>query len=87
MEVKMEAEQNAAEYLCAKLKDSNLSKRDLARIAGLNYPHLVSVLKGKKLLTIEMAVLLARALDIDMGELISIVLNNIIQKETKDKKM
>lgn len=82
----MEASQSAAQYLDAKIEDSNLSKRDLARIVGLSYPHLVSVLRGKKLLTIEMAVLLARALDTDMSELLTLVVKEIIQSYIRDKR-
>ena len=54
-----------------RVRSGEVTERSLARLTGISQPHLHHVLKGKRQLSLEMADLILRRLDIDVGDLLS----------------
>ena len=63
-------QQRLVDHLRHRVRSGETTERGLARIAGLSQPHLHNVLKGKRLLSIEMADEILRKLEIDLVDLI-----------------
>ena len=58
------------EHLRQRVQSGEATERGLARIAGLSQPHLHNVLKGKRLLSIDMADEILRNLQLGVLDLI-----------------
>jgi transcriptional regulator with XRE-family HTH domain len=58
------------EHLRHRIQGGETTERGLARIAGISQPHLHNVLKGKRLLSMEMADEILRNLQISVLDLI-----------------
>ena len=63
-------QQRLVDHLRHRVRSGETTERGLARIAGLSQPHLHNVLKGKRLLSVEMADEILRNLEIDLVDLI-----------------
>ena len=63
-------QQRLVNHLRHRIRSGETTERGLARIAGLSQPHLHNVLKGKRLLSMEMADEILRNLEIDLVDLI-----------------
>jgi len=53
-----------------RVHSGEVTERSLARITGVSQPHMHNVLKGKRLLSAEMADAILRKLDMDLLDLI-----------------
>jgi hypothetical protein len=66
--------QELRERLVANLRDrvriGELTERGLARISGVSQPHIHNVLKGKRVLSVEMSDVILRQLRIDLLDLV-----------------
>jgi len=51
----LDLQQRLIELLRDRVKSGEVTERSLARLAGVSQPHLHNVLKGKRLLSIDMA--------------------------------
>ena len=58
------------QHLQDRVRGGELTERGLARLAGISQPHLHHVLKGKRLLSSEMADKILHRLKIDLLDLI-----------------
>jgi transcriptional regulator with XRE-family HTH domain len=58
------------EHLRHRVQSGEITERSLARIAGISQPHLHNVLKGKRILSIEMADEILKNLDITILDLL-----------------
>jgi len=56
-------------HLRDRVRSGELSERGLARIAGVSQPHIHNVLKGKRVLSLEMSDAVLRQLRIDLLDL------------------
>ena len=63
-------QQRLVDHLRRRVRGGETTERGLARIAGVSQPHLHNVLKGKRLLSMEMADEILRNLGIDILDLI-----------------
>jgi len=66
----LDLQQRLLEHLRHRVQSGEATERSLARIAGLSQPHLHNVLKGKRLLSIDMADEILRNLQICVFDLI-----------------
>jgi transcriptional regulator with XRE-family HTH domain len=58
------------EHLRRRIQSGETTERGLARIAGISQPHLHNVLKGKRVLSVEMADEILKNLEITVLDLI-----------------
>lgn len=58
------------EYLRETIQRGEITERGLARIAGISQPHIHNVLKGKRILSPQMADEVLRALQVDVLDLL-----------------
>ena len=65
-----ELEQRFIEYLKHRIRSGDLTERKLARLAGISQPHVHNVLKGKRILSTEMADTILHVLRLDLLDLI-----------------
>jgi transcriptional regulator with XRE-family HTH domain len=65
-----ELQRRLLEYLRHRLRTGEVTERGLARIAGISQPHLHNVLKGRRLLSMEMADGILRNLQLDILDLL-----------------
>lgn len=63
-------QQQLLEHLRRRVQSGQATERSLARIAGISQPHLHNVLKGKRLLSIDMADAILRNLQICVLDLV-----------------
>jgi transcriptional regulator with XRE-family HTH domain len=56
-------------HLRDRVRSGELSERGLARISGISQPHIHNVLKGKRVLSLEMSDAILRQLRIDLLDL------------------
>lgn len=63
-------EQRFIEHLRRRIRSGELTERRLARLAGISQPHVHNVLKGKRLLSTELADTILEVLRLDLVELI-----------------
>jgi hypothetical protein len=66
----LELQQRLLQHLRHRVQSGETTERSLARVAGLSQPHLHNVLKGKKLLSIDMADGILRNLQMGILDLI-----------------
>jgi len=67
----VDLQQRLLENLRHRVQSGEATERSLARLAGLSQPHLHNVLKGKRLLSIDMADTILHNLQIGVMDLIS----------------
>jgi transcriptional regulator with XRE-family HTH domain len=65
-----ELEGRFLEHLRRRIRSGELTERQLARLAGISQPHIHNVLKGKRLLSMELADTVLHVLRLDLMELI-----------------
>jgi transcriptional regulator with XRE-family HTH domain len=58
------------EHLRRRIRSGELTERQLARLAGISQPHVHNVLKGKRLLSKQMADTILHVLHVDLMDLI-----------------
>jgi plasmid maintenance system antidote protein VapI len=58
------------EYLRASVQSGEITERGLARITGISQPHVHNVLKGKRVLSPQMADEILRKLHVDLRDLL-----------------
>jgi len=63
--------QRFVRHLRDRVRSGEVTERGLARLAGVSQPHLHHVLKGKRLLSSEMADKIMRRLEMDLLDLLS----------------
>ena len=63
-------QQHLVEHLRHRVQSGETTERGLARVAGISQPHLHNVLKGKRILSIEMADEILKNLQITILDLI-----------------
>jgi transcriptional regulator with XRE-family HTH domain len=63
-------QQRLLDRLRQRIRSGEATERGLARIAGVSQPHLHNVLKGKRLLSVEMADEILRNLGLDVLDLL-----------------
>ncbi|MBS1856033.1 MAG: XRE family transcriptional regulator [Acidobacteria bacterium] len=66
----LQLQQRLLEHLRLRVQSGEATERGLARLAGVSQPHLHNVLKGKRLLSVEMADEILRNLQIGVLDLI-----------------
>ena len=66
-----ELERRFIEHLRQRVRSGELTERGLARLAGISQPHVHNVLKGKRILSTEMADVILHVLRLDLLDLIS----------------
>jgi len=65
-----ELERRFLDHLRARIRCGELTERHLARMTGISQPHIHNVLKGKRMLSMEMADAVLRILHIDLLDFI-----------------
>jgi plasmid maintenance system antidote protein VapI len=65
-----ELRERLVEHLRDRVRSGELTERGLARISGVSQPHIHNVLKGKRVLSVEMADAIMRQLRIDLLDLV-----------------
>lgn len=68
----LDLQQRLLENLRHRVQSGEATERSLARIAGLSQPHLHNVLKGKRLLSMDMADNILHNLQIGVLDLVSL---------------
>jgi len=63
-------ENDFLEHLRGRIRSGELTERQLARLAGISQPHVHNVLKGKRLLSTELADTILDVLRLDLMQLI-----------------
>jgi transcriptional regulator with XRE-family HTH domain len=66
----LDLQQRLLDHLRRRVQSGEATERGLARQARLSQPHLHNVLKGKRLLSVDMADQILRNLDLDVLDLI-----------------
>lgn len=66
-----ELEQRFIEHLRRRIRNGELTERQLARMSGISQPHVHNVLNGKRLLSMELADTIIQVLRIDLLDLIT----------------
>jgi transcriptional regulator with XRE-family HTH domain len=65
-----ELQRRLLEHLRQRLRTGEVTERGLSRIAGISQPHLHNVLKGRRLLSMEMSDGILRNLQLDILDLL-----------------
>jgi transcriptional regulator with XRE-family HTH domain len=65
-----ELEGRFLEHLRRRIRSGELTERQLARLSGISQPHVHNVLKGKRLLSTELADTILHVLRLDLMEII-----------------
>jgi hypothetical protein len=65
----LELRERLVAHLRDRVRTGELTERGLARISGVSQPHIHNVLKGKRLLSLEMSDSILRQLRIDLLDL------------------
>ncbi len=65
-----ELEERFLDHLRRKIRGGELTERRLARMAGISQPHVHNVLKGKRLISLELADALLHAVRLDLADLV-----------------
>jgi hypothetical protein len=65
-----ELRQRLVAHLRERVRSGELTERGLAKISGVSQPHIHNVLKGKRLLSVEMSDEVLRQLRIDILDLV-----------------
>jgi len=68
----VDLEHRLLEHLRRRVQSGEATERSLAKLAGLSQPHLHNVLKGKRMLSMDMADKILNNLQIGLLDLISI---------------
>jgi len=65
-----ELEARFLEHLRRRIRSGELTERQLARLSGISQPHVHNVLKGKRLLSLELADTILHALRLDLRDIL-----------------
>jgi plasmid maintenance system antidote protein VapI len=65
-----ELRERLVEHLRDRVRSGELTERGLARISGVSQPHIHNVLKGKRVLSVEMSDEVLRQLHMDLLDLV-----------------
>jgi transcriptional regulator with XRE-family HTH domain len=64
-------EERFLEHLRRRIRSGEITERQLARLSGISQPHVHNVLKGKRMLSMELADTILHVLRLDLLELLA----------------